>query len=1173
MNQQPLVSIVIPAYKPTFFEEALQSACKQDYPNIEIIVSDDNTNGGIFRILKKYQDNSKFPIFYYKTETQLFEQKNLFNAVTKSNGEYIKFLYDDDILKTDCVSKLVDVIISDDNISLVSSRRHRIDELGHILDDIQATSVPFTEDVIVPGDTLISYLADYPINFIGEPSCVLCRRKDLIELGESFFQIKNMRTPYLGDLSLYVNLLKKGNLAFLIEALSCFRVSEEQGSQKIKNLATVSINVGEKFGEIIRAAGYYKGDKYNNQLVDIHPLNCSGESKKINLIVSINKAFSTQKIKSWLNKRASPESLKLSLKEYFSYDSEKLILVVKVDDKIRIPYFMSSIEFVEICELMVSEFVFITNKNELIKYNKSEILIFKNKTDVISHINEIALSNRKDWLLFIDENSKVTHHGLVSILLGTIGDNGYDAVYGDELYKDSHGDLETAFRTDFNLDYFLSIPAIMGRHWIFKCNTVADLGGFDITYSSSFEMEYIIRLIERRGMHVLGHIAEPIIIAYHPELKHRDEEITIIKNHLYNRGYTNAQVKLPSPGQYRLCYQHDNTPLVSIIIPTKDQLAMLKRCVTSLLERTKYFNYEIIIVDNNSELPETLVWLNEISNIDPNRIKVLRYPHPFNYSAINNAAAKLALGEYLVLLNNDTAIIQDDWLSNMLNHGMRPEVGIVGAKLLYPNGNIQHAGVILGLRGGPAEHVFVGDPMKDHGYLYKLDVDQNYTVVTAACLLIRKSVYLEVGGLDETLFKVSYNDVDLCLKVREAGYLTVWTPYAIVVHEGSVSQNQVDQTVAEAKKRRFLAEQDAMYMKWLPLIGKDPAYNINLPLNGYESSLDDSELTWLPAPLPLIIAHGIKYDFYEYSRLITPFEFMKKEELINGSVSKRILGIPEVSRFNADSLIFNQKIYLADEFYEWIERIKRLTNSYMVYDLNELIMPSLNRQALDKVKKVLSVMDKITVSSDQLANFIFSEKLHSNISVLHTKLSYEQWNDFSLNKLISDKPRLGWVSDSSLQYHGEFEFFYKLVKSLSDKVDWIVLGNCPEKFKPYIHEIYEIPRAEYYPAKLSSLNLDIALVPLASNVDSIYHSCNIRIMEHGMCGVPVICSKSIYLNKDIPVSRVTNKYKDWSDKINEHLADLKSARNLGNQFKEYSDNNSIVKKDTIENWLSAWLPH
>lgn len=182
-----------------------------------------------------------------------------------------------------------------------------------------------------------------------------------------------------------------------------------------------------------------------------------------------------------------------------------------------------------------------------------------------------------------------------------------------------------------------------------------------------------------------------------------NDEVAILERHLQRRGYPGGKVLAELPGRYRLVYGHEEKPMVSIIVPTKDQLPMLLRCVTSLLEKTRYPNFEVLIVDNDSETPEAREWLDGVDKMKSDKVRVLRYPHPFNYSAVNNMAAREARGEYLVLLNNDTAILREDWLDALMNHGQRPEVGIVGAKLLYPNGKIQHAGVILGLRG-PADH-------------------------------------------------------------------------------------------------------------------------------------------------------------------------------------------------------------------------------------------------------------------------------------------------------------------------------------------------------------------------------------------------------------------------------------------------------------------------------------
>ncbi|MEH0873330.1 glycosyltransferase family 2 protein [Pectobacterium cacticida] len=268
MNQLPLVSIAIPAYKPTFFEAAFLSACRQNYPNIEIVVCDDNRGDEIANIIERYKNEISFPIYYYHNDKQLYEQKNFFKCVSLSNGDYIKFLCDDDLLHNDCVGKLVYAIENNPNITIATCCRRRIDENDVILSDIPATAAPFPDDFIIRGETLISYLADYPLNFIGEPTCILCRKADLIAIGENFFMINGMEIPFLGDLSLCINLLRKGNLAFISETLADFRISHEQVSQKARNcdIVRLSEKSSKIFSEAIHLAGYYHGEKKNQPI-------------------------------------------------------------------------------------------------------------------------------------------------------------------------------------------------------------------------------------------------------------------------------------------------------------------------------------------------------------------------------------------------------------------------------------------------------------------------------------------------------------------------------------------------------------------------------------------------------------------------------------------------------------------------------------------------------------------------------------------------------------------------------------------------------------------------------------------------------------------------------------------------------------------------------------------
>lgn len=273
-------------------------------------------------------------------------------------------------------------------------------------------------------------------------------------------------------------------------------------------------------------------------------------------------------------------------------------------------------------------------------------------------------------------------------------------------------------------------------------------------------------------------------------------------------------------------------PLVSLIVPTRDALAITRTCINSILLLTHYPHYEILIVDNQSREPETHQWLEQIAQHE--KVRVLKYDKPFNYSAINNFAVSQARGSVIGLINNDTEVINKAWLTEMLQHACRPDIGCVGAKLYYHDDTIQHAGVILGL-WGLAGHSHKNYLRSDRGHQNRLVSVQNYSAVTAACLLIRKSVFLEVGGLEEQYLTVAFNDVDLCLKVMKAGYRNLWTPYAELYHYESKSRGKEDTPEKKARE-----QQEIIYMqqKWQHIISDDPYYHPSLTRIREDFSLD-----------------------------------------------------------------------------------------------------------------------------------------------------------------------------------------------------------------------------------------------------------------------------------------------------------------------------------------------
>ena len=276
----------------------------------------------------------------------------------------------------------------------------------------------------------------------------------------------------------------------------------------------------------------------------------------------------------------------------------------------------------------------------------------------------------------------------------------------------------------------------------------------------------------------------------------------------------------------------ERAPLVSLLVPTRDGIAILKPCVDAILERTAYRHFELLILDNQSTCPETLAYMAEVEQRDP-RVRVLRWHHPFNYSAINNFGARHARGEIIGLVNNDVEPMEGTWLTEMVSQACRPEIGCVGAKLYYPNGTVQHGGVVLGI-GGVAGHAHRFFQRDEAGYCGRLKLVQNLSAVTAACLLLRREVFEAVGGLNEPDLAVAYNDVDLCLKVLEVGYRNLWTPYAELYHHESISRGADD---TPAKRARALKEARYMRHQWGALLDRDPAYNPNLTLAYEDFSL------------------------------------------------------------------------------------------------------------------------------------------------------------------------------------------------------------------------------------------------------------------------------------------------------------------------------------------------
>ncbi|WP_307658913.1 glycosyltransferase family 2 protein [Variovorax paradoxus] len=481
-------------------------------------------------------------------------------------------------------------------------------------------------------------------------------------------------------------------------------------------------------------------------------------------------------------------------------------------------------------------------------------VVFRPKNGHIVEASNSALELVSgEWVALMDHDDLIAEHALFWIADCINRNPDAQLIYSDEDKIDENGVRSGPyFKCDWNIDLFYS-QNMFSHLGVLRTDLVRNVGGFQPGMQGSQDWDLVLRCTERVLPSQILHVPR---VLYHWRIHDNSTARSpdakpyaaiagerALNEHLERQGL-NGKAEYFGTG-YRVRYAlPPNPPLVSLIIPTRNGLELLRQCVDSILVRTTYDNYEIIIVDNGSDDPATLAYFKSFKDLE--LVRVIRDDREFNYSALNNMAVAHAKGEVVGLINNDIEVISPEWLSEMVSLAMQPGVGAVGAKLWYPDKTIQHAGVILGV-GGVASHAHKGNSEGDNGYFGRAHLIQSFSAVTAACLVIKKDRYLAVNGLDEENLKVAFNDVDFCLRLREAGYRNVWTPYAELFHHESATRG-IDST--PEKQERFSREVNFMLARWGSLLNADPAYNPNLTLLA-----DDFSYAWPPRLELLSTAH------------------------------------------------------------------------------------------------------------------------------------------------------------------------------------------------------------------------------------------------------------------------------------------------------------------------------
>ncbi|WP_227104798.1 glycosyltransferase [Chromobacterium rhizoryzae] len=801
--------------------------------------------------------------------------------------------------------------------------------------------------------------------------------------------------------------------------------------------------------------------------------------------------------------------------------------------------------------------------------------------------NDIVADCYADWAMLLPAGFRLESRALVRLAEAAHAHPEWMAIYCDSDVVSPMGEyFLPSFKPDFSPEYLRSMDYI-GAGVAISTRALVALNGLQ-PYPGAYVYECLLRLFELKGRDAIGHVDDVLL-----SLPYDKSDIgplataarkVALENHAIRLGLAADVGDGYVPGTHHFDIKVQGSPLVSIIIPTRDKLEFLEPCLESLFEKTRYQSFEVIIVDNRSEQPETREFYEDMAGRFPGRIKVAEYDAPFNFSAQCNLGVSVAAGEFVLLLNNDTEVILESWLERLLAVGQQSGVGAVGARLLYPEvGQIQHAGIILGLPGGMrsvADHVFEPMDISESGYQNRILTGQNYSAVTGACLLVSKEIYLQVSGLDEDKFKVCFNDVDFCLKVQAAGYRNVYNPFVVLYHHHakSIGRTTSDPRVALQAAVRERDEMDAMLRQWLPLMRRDPFFNRHLSLRGRKMEVEWQRCVAWDPELPgrkRVLGMPVPGGSGEY-RLSQPLSILQEQGRLDGEIhqpTQGALSVVEMARHAPDTLLLhtgiNDGIYDALTAYrEFIPQMR------VVFGIDDLVggtpvksnlydhWKRLYPDAKQRLRRVLKLSDALVVSTEPLA--AFTQGMVDEIVVVPNRLRKSVWGQLRPQRRVGAKPRVGWVGAS--QHRGDLELLFEVIKQTAAEVDWVFMGMCLPQFRPYVAEVHHSVPFDQYPEAIAKLNLDLAVAPLELNAFNEAKS-NLRLLEYGALGWPVVCTDIYpYQTNAAPVCRVPNVAEAWIEAIRSKVYDRDASEREGEQLRDWVERHYWLE-DHHEDWF------
>jgi GT2 family glycosyltransferase len=788
-----------------------------------------------------------------------------------------------------------------------------------------------------------------------------------------------------------------------------------------------------------------------------------------------------------------------------------------------------------------------------------------------------------DWVLFLEPGVRLEPQAL--LVLADYGESHlhWQLIYCDEDVMGMNGQPHSPqFKPDFDLDMFRSMN-YLGTVQAVRGKAARELGG-SRAGSGAWSYDLALRVVDFHGESAVGHVSD--VLAHAPASGMRpvekETEWAALRDHFGRRGIAVQLREGLGFGTQIVDHQHIGLPLVSIVIPSRDRLEYLRPCIESLTKQTSYSPIEIVIVDNGSADPDCVEYLSGLEHseaVGSIAVRIVRHDREFNYAELCNRGAAQARGDYIVFLDNDTHIVQARWLDALLNHGRRPEVGIVGAKLGCPESTkVQDGWQVLGL-GSVAGHPF-GNRLDivQAGYMGRATVDQGVAAVSGSCLLMRKAVLDQVGGMDES-FPWAHAALDLCLRVRQEGYKVIWTPQSVVVHYGGATRAAGSDPVESlTRMSTFRSESDRLLSRWLGTLASDRSYNRNLSLRDGFKLETEVVSAWDPTfrDRPRVVGVPLSGGAGEY-RITAPLRCVSRAGRLQTTVihplsrkEMRVLSPVELERLSPDSIVAHQP--LADGYIQALDQYRRHNRSVLrIVAIDDLLtdLPRKNpffrdsyKDARPRLRKVLGLADRVVVSTEPLAEMC--KGMNADVWTVPNCLELAVWDGARSGRRQGAKARVGWAG--AQQHQGDLEQIYEAVEQTADEVDWIFMGMCPDALRPYVREFHPFVGFLDYPARLAALNLDLAIAPLELNAFNEAKS-NLRLLEYGFMAWPTIAT-DIYPYRNAPVMRVPNETSAWVDAIRERANDLDAAEREGDRLRQWVLDGFILEK-RVDEWCRA----